>query len=208
MLGRVGGPYQHPLPVAPCDPLLCRLHGIPGTLQSGSPLPSGAQWCGVGSLPGPSPWQTPFPLPAHLEHSWSLVSKPHLTPYPCRGCAGGRRGTREGSLHLIHLGVSTPGTEGASGTFVGQREQISSPHQPGVRGCAPPTSFTVAFKRGFSWGRGSPGLWGLHTLTPTRLAQACPSPGCWLSPGPDSGSLCRHLDLTSGRTSADRQQRP
>ena len=53
------------------------------------------------------------------------------------GVLEGTGGTWRGALCLIHPGVSTPDTEGASGTFVGQREQISSSHQAGVQGCAP-----------------------------------------------------------------------
>ena len=158
---------------------------------------------GVGWVLSQAP--RPGKHPSLCPPTWSLVSKPHSTPYLCRGCAGGHRGTWEGSLHLIHLGVSTPAQKGPQERSWAKGNRFP-PHISLEFGDVPPLSFTVAFKRGFSWGRGSPGLWGLRMLTPTRLAQACPSPGCWLSPGPASGSLCRHLDLTSGWTCGDEQQ--
>lgn len=129
----------------------------------------------------------------------SLVSKPHSTPYLCLGCAGGHRGTREGSLHLIHLGVSTPSTEGASGTFVGQREQISSPHQPGVRGCAP-AKLHSCLQMGLQLGQRKPWALGTPHVDPHQAAGCplarppAPSADTWTSPlagrvGTDNNSL-------------------
>lgn len=70
--------------------------------------------------------------------------------------------------------------------FVGQREQISSTHQPGVQGCSPKPHSCLQMR--LQLGRGTwglwPRLWGLCTLDPTRLASGLPSPGCWLCPWP------------------------
>ena len=126
---------------------------------------------GVGWVLSQAP--RPGKHPSLCPPTWSLVSKPHSTPYLCRGCAGGHRGTWEGSLHLIHLGVSTPAQKGPQERSWAKGNRFP-PHISLEFGDVPPLSFTVAFKRGFSWGRGSPGLWGLRMLTPTRLAQACP----------------------------------
>lgn len=130
------------------------------------------------------------------------MSQPRSARYPCRGCAGG---TWEGSLRLVHPGVSMPSTEWASGTFVGKREQISLPTPAWHLGlCHHERQICLqskALRRQVGQRKTQALGPGLHTWMPTWLAQAHLAPGAaGPAPGLASSTLCRNLGLTYGWT--------